>query len=82
MDTQIIGIKQLQSQLKRIADEALLGKSFTVVRNSQPVFKIEPVAKTEQKKYSLKDLSRLQEEIGFNGGKNLSKDIDRIVYGL
>ena len=82
MESKIIGIKQLQTQLKNIADETLKGKSFTVVRNSQPVSKIEPIVQLQQKKYTLKDLINLQEEVGFKGGKNLSKEIDRIVYGI
>lgn len=82
MEPEIIGIKQLHTQLKTIADQALQGKSFTVVKNSRPVFRIEPIVRPQQKKYTLKDLMNLQQEIGFKGGKNLSQEIDRIVYGL
>ena len=43
MADSIIGIKELHRNLKRVADAAVKGKSFTVVRDSKPVFKIEPI---------------------------------------
>ena len=77
MNTQIIGIKQLHSTLKKVADAAMLGQSFLVVKNSKPVFKIEPVKTVGSKKYNLKDFSMIK----FSAkDKNLSKKIDQIVY--
>ncbi len=77
MNTQIIGIKQLHSTLKKVADAALMGQSFLVVKNSKPVFKIEPIKSVGNKKYSLKDFSKIK---FFAKDKNLSKKIDQIAY--
>ncbi len=78
MDTQIIGIKELQTRLKYYTDEAIKGKSFTVVRNTRPVFRLEPIHDQTQKKYTLDDVKK----ITFKSKKDLSKSIDRIVYGV
>jgi antitoxin (DNA-binding transcriptional repressor) of toxin-antitoxin stability system len=77
MNTQIIGIKQLHSTLKKVASAALMGQSFLVVKNSKPVFKIEPVKSPNGKKYNLKDFSAVK---FFTKDKNLSKKIDQIMY--
>lgn len=75
----IIGIKELQGNLKRVADAAQRGETFTVVRDSKPVFRIEPITVRTGKKYTKKDLASLQ----FNSGeKDLSKRVDEIVYGV
>ncbi|MFH1522472.1 MAG: hypothetical protein ABIE43_01475 [Patescibacteria group bacterium] len=77
MEAQIIGIKQLHKQLKQIAEATLKGQSFTVVKNSKPVFKIEPIEETGIKKYTLADFGSVQ----FDGkDKDLSKKIDSILY--
>lgn len=74
----IIGIKELQGNLKRVADAAQRGETFTVVRDSKPVFRIEPIAGGKKGKYTLRDLLSIR----FNSGeKNLSKRIDKILYG-
>ncbi len=81
METQIIGIKQLYTGLKDITEQVRFGQSFLVVKNSKPVFRIEPVEKTVQprKKYTLKDL----EKITFSSDDpDLSKKVDEIVYGV
>ena len=72
----IIGIKELQGNLKRVADAAQRGETFTVVRDSKPVFRIEPIAAHKTGKYTLKDLLGIR----FKGDKNLSKRVDEIVY--
>lgn len=77
MDKQIIGIKQLYTKLKEISEETLCGKSFIVVKNSKPVFRIEPIEAKKTKKYNLKDLKKAQFMVA---DKNLSKNIDKIVY--
>ncbi len=77
MDTQIIGIKQLHSTLKKVADATMRGQSFLVVKNSKPVFRIEPVSGNKDKKYSIKDFSKIK---FFSKDKNLSKKIDQIAY--
>ena len=74
----IIGIKELQGNLKRVADAAQRGETFTVVRDSKPVFRIEPVVARTGKKYTKKDLLSIRFH---SGEKNLSKRIDEIVYG-
>ena len=74
----IIGIKELQGNLKRVADAAQRGETFTVVRDSKPVFRIEPITGDKKGKYTLKDLLSIR----FNSGeKNLSKRVDEILYG-
>lgn len=78
MNYQIIGIKQLYRQLKQISQAALGGKSFLVVRNSKPVFMIEPIKEARQKKYTLEDFKKMQFR---SKDKNLSKHIDKILYG-
>lgn len=79
MEAQIIGVKQLHKDLKRISEAAMSGKSFLIVRNSKPVFRIEPIKKIAKKKNTMKDLW----EIRFKGkDKNLSKNIDKILYKL
>ncbi len=77
MNTKIVGIKELHKKLKKISDATEKGQSFLVVRNSKPVFKIEPIDNKKEKKYSLKDFKKIQFEAKY---KNLSKDIDSILY--
>ena len=76
MNQQIIGIKQLHQNLKKIAEAALAGQSFIVVKNSRPVFKIEPI-QSVSKKYTLADFRKLQFKIR---DSNLSRKIDKILY--
>jgi antitoxin (DNA-binding transcriptional repressor) of toxin-antitoxin stability system len=76
MNQQIIGIKQLHQNLKKIAEAALAGQSFIVVKNSRPVFKIEPI-QSVSKKYTLADFRKLQFKIR---DRNLSRKIDKILY--
>ncbi|MBU4332624.1 hypothetical protein KKD19_03080 [Patescibacteria group bacterium] len=76
-EAQIIGVKQLYTNLKKISQRTAKGESFIVVRRSQPLFRVIPYQKEESKKYTLKDLEKLQ----FNSGdKDLSKKIDEVVY--
>lgn len=79
MQDQIIGIKQLQTHLKQLTQQVQAGCSFIVVKNSKPVFRIEPIDGQQVGRYTLADLKRLQFR---SGQKNLSKSIDRIVYGV
>ena len=50
MNTQIIGIKKLHKNLKQISEATLDGQSFLVVKNSKPVFKIQPIDDVKLKK--------------------------------
>lgn len=79
MKTNIIGIKQLHTQLKQITQAVAEGEFFIVVKNSQPVFRIEPLEPTVTKKYSLHDFKKLQVK---GKDKNLSAKIDEVVYGV
>ena len=79
MKTNIIGIKQLHTQLKQITQAVSAGEFFIVVKNSQPVFRIEPLEQTVTKKYSLQDFKKLQVK---GKAKNLSAKVDEIVYGV
>jgi len=80
MQTTTIGIQQLHTKLKSITQAAILGRSFVVLKNSRPVFRIEPVMKTAvKKKYTLDDLMKLQ----FKGNDpDLSRKVDEIAYGV
>lgn len=40
MKTSIVGLKELRENIERYISEVKKGKSFVVVRRSQPVFKI------------------------------------------
>ncbi len=77
METQIIGVKKLYKELKNISDQALKGQSFLVVKNSKPIFRIEPIKKFGGKKYNLADAKKFQFVIR---DKNLSKNIDKHLY--
>lgn len=77
METQIIGVKQLYKDLKRISDQTLNGQSFLVVKNSKPIFRIEPIKEVKNKKYNLNDAKKLQFVIR---DRNLSKNIDKHLY--
>jgi len=79
MEAQIIGVKQLHKDLKRISEAAMGGESFLIVRNSKPVFRIEPIREITKKKYTLDDFKKIQFR---SGNKNLSKNVDKIVYDL
>ena len=79
MEAQIISIKQLHCQLKKVSEDVLRGKSFMVIRNSKPVFKIEPLENVKAKKYTIKDLEKIQFR---DADKNLSEKIDKIVYKI
>lgn len=76
MNPEIIGIKKLHTNLKKITQESLKGKSFIVFKNTKPVFRIEPV---EEKKrtYGLNDFKNIQFSCA---DKNLSKKIDKYLY--
>lgn len=78
-DPTIVGIKQLHADLKTIPDRIKEGEEFVVVKNSKPVFKIVAMDAAPKKRFTLKDLANMP-ELKFNGGKNLSRDIDKILY--
>ena len=79
MTSKIIGIRELHRNLKRISQAVKRGQSFVVLRNTTPVFRIEPLPGAKAgKKYGLDDFRRAE----FSGPKDLSKRIDESVYGI
>jgi len=74
----IIGIKKLHQQLPHIADAAVRGESFIVMRHAQPMFRIEPI-RDIARKFTLKDFQKIRFR---SRDKNLSKKVDRIAYGI
>lgn len=73
-----IGIRELSRDLKTVTWQAINGQSFVVMKNSEPVFRIEPVEEKQAKLYTLKDIKKLQ----FHSGEgDLSQNIDKILYG-
>ena len=72
-----ITIHEFRKNFQRISMQAKYGQSFLVTKYNEPVFKIEPPEPLiEKPKYTMKDFSKIQ----FNGDKNLSRDIDKILY--
>ena len=85
MTDSIIGIKELHKNLKRVADAAQKGASYTVVRDSKPVFRIEPALPfvfrrtvRASKSGTYKDFLALAVK---TGDRHLSRKVDEIVYG-
>lgn len=79
--TKTIGVRELTRNMKTISRAAKHGASFIVMKNAEPVFRIEPVAEEIKKKgkYTKEDLFSIR----FNSGeKDLSQRIDEIVYGV
>lgn len=82
MTDTIIGIKELHKNLKRVADAAVKGKSFTVVRDSRPVFRIEPVGDGDANSKRTGTLEDFLQKLSFHSNDPLlSQHIDEIVYG-
>lgn len=78
-----VGVKQLHTDLNRIAKRVQRGEHVLVMKHAKPLFVLTPFEKhaksTGRKKYHLNDLRKLQK---MGGDKNISRDIDRIVYGV
>lgn len=77
MSTEIIGVKQLQHNIKHYGEAALAGRTFVVVRNSKPFFKIVP-ASDPVKTGTWKSMVAAAQ---FDGDPDLSARIDEVVYG-
>ena len=75
----IIGIKELQRGLKKVADAAQRGETFTFVRDSKPVFRIEPIPSGSKKNKTIGDL--LEAASFSHSDRRLSQKIDEVVYG-
>ena len=75
----MIGIKQLHADLSKVAQAVERGNSYIVMRHAKPLFRIEPIGRYGNKKYTLKDLMNIRFD---SPDKNLSKKIDHYVYGV
>ena len=71
-----ISIREYLRNYNTYNDKVMKGESFIVVKNNKPQIKLSPVE--DEKKYTMKDLLSIR----FSGDKNLSKNIDKIVYGI
>ncbi len=74
----VIGIREFVRNTKAISRQTRRGVSFIVMRNTEPLFRVEPLAVRRAGKYTLKDLIGIRFK---SGEKDLSKRIDEIVYG-
>ena len=79
MAPKIITVRELHNSLPAIAKRVAKGQSYVVTRYAKTLFRIEPdvPAKAEKKNYTLDDIMKLR----FKGGKTLSMDVDKILYG-
>jgi len=82
MADEIIGIKELHRNLKRVADAAQKGASYTVVRDSKPVFRIAPIGAGVTKGKKTRTLEDFLKAASFSDpDPHLSQKIDEIIYG-
>jgi len=83
---QTISVRELQRNMRKIADRVKRGESFAVFRNSTMIFQINPVSKDFFEKNDIsgmKNVTTLHDvfkELQFDGDKKLSKKIDDITY--
>lgn len=80
----IIGVKELLQNLKMVYQKIDVGEEFIVVKNSKPAFRIVPVEekKTQVSKKSHNAFLKKLKKIQFRGNKDLSQNIDSIVYSV
>lgn len=78
-EPKIIGIRELLRNSKAISLETKRGASFVVAKNNEPLFRIEPMNNQPKGKYTLEDLLSIRFH---SKEKNLSKNIDKILYGI
>ncbi len=92
METNIVGIRELHGKLREISNETVLGKSFIVVRNAKPVFRIEPYENDGTVDYLIKKiavelgkrddyLDMLKNSPSYGGFED-EKDEDENLYSL
>ncbi|MDP2630695.1 MAG: hypothetical protein Q8P56_04775 [Candidatus Uhrbacteria bacterium] len=77
MEPALIGVKHLQTRFKDVARAAQKGQSFLVMKHTTPLFRIEPVSKKKDAKYTIDDLMSLRFK---SHDPNLSKKIDEYMY--
>lgn len=80
MAPKTITVRELHNSLPKIAARVAKGQSYVVTRYAKTLFRIEPEipAEKDRKTYTLEDILAIK----FKGGRNLSRDIDKIVYGV
>ena len=84
----IIGVKELRTKLPAIARAVGRGERFLVMRHLTPLFRIEPPAlakishPVEKERPTLAEAFKDLQWSDPKGDKNLSKNIDKIVYGV
>lgn len=83
MTIKTIGVKELHKNMKKISEQAQKGVNFVVMKHAKPIFKIGPVNSYPTKKYTLGDFKKITFNSKDIGGvdKNLSQNIDKILYG-
>ncbi|MBI5794670.1 hypothetical protein HZA87_06380 [Candidatus Uhrbacteria bacterium] len=79
MTESILTIRELHTKLKSITNKVQHGQRFIVFRHKEALFRIEPLAKTWGKKYTLADLDRIQFS---DKDKSLSKKIDSVLSSV
>jgi len=74
----IITAREFTRSVSSFGKLAQNGQSFTVTKNGEEFFTVTPPKIKRKKKYNLDDLLKFT----FSGGDpNMSKDIDKILYG-
>lgn len=71
-----ISIREYLRNYSAYNDKVMKGESFVITKNNQDQIKLSPV--DGDKKHTMKDLLSIR----FSGDKDLSKNIDKIVYGI
>jgi antitoxin (DNA-binding transcriptional repressor) of toxin-antitoxin stability system len=68
-----VGLKELRENMEDFIGEINKGKSFTVIRRSEPVFKIAPVDEDESLWESVVDFTKIKK-----GGIEINKILSRL----
>lgn len=71
-----ISIREYLRNYNTYNDKVMKGECFVITKNNQDQIKLSPV--DTDKRYTMKDLLSIR----FSGDKDLSKNIDKIVYGI
>ena len=69
----IIGLKQLRNNVASYAKEVQRGKSFIVVKQSKPLFKISPIADANEEWEEVIDFTKIK-----RGGVNINDLLVRL----
>lgn len=74
----IIGVKELYKNMNKVAAKVKKGQSFLVMKHAEPLFRIEPAHVVHHGKFLLEKLQKIQFK---SNDSNLSRNIDKILYG-